>query len=912
MPSPATAPTGPTPVHEVLRTELQALRPEVAVGLGPTLADVYERIGNIDGKAPLSALCLSGGGIRSATFNLGVLQELARLGVLGRFDYLSSVSGGGYIASWLRTWMARDGSAKVIESLRRTPRERNADPLTPEPGPLSHLREYSNYLTPRLGLMSADTWAAAAMIIRNMLLNWLVIVPLLAAALTLPQILLLAFQATTPAPRYTLVWLSLSAAFLAGFGTHVLHRTSGQSRSQARYLWGSVLPIFIACVLLAAAGLGLDVSKLGGGTGGAARLWLFAGLWCVGAPVLGWIAAAFKPAPPGRLPPWWVELLALCGSGAVATTILVGVAYGGQPYLRARLPLYTILTIPLLLGVYLIARVLFVAIGSLAEGRRAQIASPEDAAREWWARLSGWVLISATVWFVLSAVVILGGWGLERFRDTWLPQWLAGIGGVSGLVASLLASSGGTPAGPESTSKTVSLPKRIALAVAAPLFCLCLGIVLAGGTARLGRVITGQPLLLRISSPGHLAEVSETGWWIVALFLMVPTGLVALGFLAGSIVNVNRFSLHGFYRNRLVRAYLGASNPRRNPDPFTGFDPKDNLRMHELWKATETDPSRVATRPLPVVCVALNLTSGEKLAWQQRKAESFSMTPFYCGSFRGGYRRARDYGGQDGVSVGTAVTISGAAANPNMGYHSSPLLAFMMTLFNARLGAWLGNPNEYGNDACNDPGPAQAVVPLVSELFGFADDKSAYVNLSDGGHFDNLGLYEMVLRRCRFILVSDAGQDPACSFEDLGNAVRRVRVDFGVPVEFEQRFRILPRTASGVGAYCAVGKVRYSKVDATPPEKDGDLIYVKPALEAGATPDPCDVYSYKVASKDFPHEATADQWFSEAQFESYRALGSYLISLVAAEEPILDLPALKKRFEEYINGRVAPPPSSAP
>ncbi len=260
-----------------------------------------------------------------------------------------------------------------------------------------------------------------------------------------------------------------------------------------------------------------------------------------------------------------------------------------------------------------------------------------------------------------------------------------------------------------------------------------------------------------------------------------------------------------------------------------------------------------------------------------------------------------------------------------------------MTLFNARLGAWLGNPNLRGNRVCSKPGPRQAVVPLMSELFGVADETAAYVNLSDGGHFDNLGLYEMVLRRCRFILVSDAGQDPACSFEDLGNAIRKVRVDFGVPIEFDhkiqilpraisgvgaycpgvpiecdQGIQILPRTLSGVGAYCALAKVRYSAVDGTPKEKDGDLIYVKPALDCGDIPDPYDVYSYAVKSPQFPHETTADQWFSEAQFESYRALGDHLVSLIGKGRPLPDLPAVKQAFDNYIQSRAVPPPPTAP
>src|SRR6185295_9910671 len=154
----------------------------------------------------------------------------------------------------------------------------------------------------------------------------------------------------------------------------------------------------------------------------------------------------------------------------------------------------------------------------------------------------------------------------------------------------------------------------------------------------------------------------------------------------GRFVNVNRFSLQAMYRNRLVRAYLGASNPRRQPNLFTGFDPDDNLRLHELRD----------NRPFPVIGAALNLVAGQDLAWQQRKAECFTASPLHCGAARLGYRRSQAFGGENGISLGTAVATSGAAANPNMGYHSSPAVTFIMTLFNARLGVWLGNPGPLG------------------------------------------------------------------------------------------------------------------------------------------------------------------------------------------------------------------------
>src|SRR4029077_12084013 len=111
--------SGRATLNEVLCAELEQLRPALLKGIAAkTFADkpheLTENLASIYGRsksASLSAICLSGGGIRSATFNLGVLQGLAKIGLLGKFDYLSSVSGGGYIASWLRTWMSRENIA---------------------------------------------------------------------------------------------------------------------------------------------------------------------------------------------------------------------------------------------------------------------------------------------------------------------------------------------------------------------------------------------------------------------------------------------------------------------------------------------------------------------------------------------------------------------------------------------------------------------------------------------------------------------------------------------------------------------------------------------------------------------------------------------------------------------------------
>ena len=108
-----------------------------------------------------------------------------------------------------------------------------------------------------------------------------------------------------------------------------------------------------------------------------------------------------------------------------------------------------------------------------------------------------------------------------------------------------------------------------------------------------------------------------------------------------------------------------------------------------------------------------------------------------------------------------------------------------MTLFNIRLGWWLGNPGRAGQDAYSRSYPGFAVGPMLAEAFGFTNEQKRYAYLSDGGHFENLGLYEMVLRRCRCLLVSAAGCDETMEFQDLGNAIRTIRIDPGIDINVE-------------------------------------------------------------------------------------------------------------------------------
>ncbi len=153
----------------------------------------------------------------------------------------------------------------------------------------------------------------------------------------------------------------------------------------------------------------------------------------------------------------------------------------------------------------------------------------------------------------------------------------------------------------------------------------------------------------------------------------------------------------------------------------------------------------------------------------------------------------------------------------------------------------------------------------AKEALGQTSDQSEYVYLSDGGHFENLGLYEMVRRRCGTIVVLDGGCDPDFHYDDLGNALRKIRIDLRIPIDFdEERTRPLKERRKR----CAVGTIRYSAVDG--PGTDGRLVYVKPMLLQNEGPD---IASYAAAHPAFPHQGTGDQWFDESQTESYRSLG---------------------------------------
>jgi hypothetical protein len=861
-------------------------------------------------RLDLSALCLSGGGIRSGSFALGVIQGLTDKGLLQNFDYLSTVSGGGYIGSWLSAWLQHRGSEEVLEGLRsqRTDSDR-------EPEAIWHLREYSSYLTPKVGLVSADTWAALAIFLRNMLLNWLIIVPVICLPVILVKIVAAgAHTATFEGLQLASKVVAVACVLLVGLSvSYKFHRLyfvrdiQPAALEQRLFLWFSVVPAVIAgacAAWLANVPQNDPVLLLTGlrQADPASTRWLWTVIPITGAIVYFITALGIRliaarqavrtvrgslresePRSPDKKAAYNIvkDVLSWAVAGFVCGIL---VWLGGWLYGRTRNPLWfgevcpdgagecTQLTLDqqLLLVVFGMPWVLVaMRFGQMFYIMLRSYSPAGDFEREWLGRAGGWHLIAALAWIVLSTVVLLGTILYEFWPH---PNWLGGIGALSGLAVRFLGKSSVTPSTGNATEWR-ALASNIGLGIAGPIFAAVMLILLS---MAFDRVVVGDPfsksaMLTGLTDAFGRSYGDEWAWTVSVVVV-----LIAITVLTDYFINVNRFSLHALYRNRLIRAFLGAGRGQdRRPDGFTGFDQNDNFRVQKLWPP---EP-RVghAWQPFHLINITLNLASSKRLAWQQRKGMSLAVTPLYCGATELGFRRTVEYGDPDGgISLGTAMAISGAAVSPNMGYHSSPSIAFLLTLFNVRLGWWLGNPGRAGADTYTMDAPRFALAPILSELFGLTHEDNRYVYLSDGGHFENLGLYEMVRRRCKWIVVVDGGHDPDRGFADLGNAVLKAWIDLGVRIRFphpgllQAPHKIDPAEVP----YFALGTIEYASddpigVNGDPPQ--GRILYIKPAVRGDEWA--ANLIAYKRAHADFPNQSTANQWFNEPQLEAYRVLG---------------------------------------
>ena len=370
----------------------------------------------------------------------------------------------------------------------------------------------------------------------------------------------------------------------------------------------------------------------------------------------------------------------------------------------------------------------------------------------------------------------------------------------------------------------------------------------------------------------YWASEPPHGMWTV----LVPVGVaVAVGFFA----DLNLVSIHRFYQDRLMETFL--------PNVSGGS------RL-----ATEAEVAPLADfgarRPYHIVNSNVVLVRSDKPRFRGRGGDSFILSPELCGSSATGWLSTEKYNAGR-MMLATAMAISGAAAHPNTGVGGEGptrggLVSFLMAFFNVRLGWWGPNPKPTTGWLRRVSRTPTFVYPGLWSLFRAEslNEDHRWVELTDGGHFENLGIYELVRRRCKVIVVCDAGSDPGFKFADLGNAIERVRADFGVlidlsgehlnalvppkgdpavvddrPVNAERGFLLAP--------ICyPVDADKSASHETRCPGEEGVLIYIKTTLVPGL---PADVYAYKAAHNSFPDQSTVDQFFDEKQFEAYRELG---------------------------------------
>jgi Patatin-like phospholipase len=922
----------------------------------PRMSVAYQEAHYMD----LSGLALSGGGIRSASFNLGLLQALARARILNEFDYLSTVSGGGYIGGWLTAWIKREGDRDDNYGGDRdglTNIERQLDPsrvanakaqrveVPPngvreqEPEPIAHLRAYSNYLAPRPSLMYRDWWVLGAIYVRNCLLNQLILLPAAAVLLLVARLFIAIFYwprdgalLEGPISRGWYAGLALAVLFVvqvAGcYQSWVIHEES-IDHSPRRHLspmevFGvTILPLLLAAVLFSRA-----ITVREGQTFSWSKLLPSVSDWL---PAAGeWLPVAGQPSQSETISAWvdsmgdWIALMSAytlvqAGSSSLfgfinfvrakwtgrrreyARWFLAGIvpgAVGGTliwclGYLLniANVdgdidspPFNFVVVPPLAMGIFVL--VSFVHTGIFGSEWR-------DGTREWWASVCAAVVRSAISWTIVVGIAAYGGWLLSI--QPWLVKALLGASWFTSLWESVRA-------GRIQASALVSRFswKRIAESVAP--YLVVLGALAAVSwllDATLARFPSKNEYSDNIETVGPSLVLTWLGIWSVALVIM------------SFVLGINANSLHAMYRNRLIRCYLGASRQKdskdqalvrgvptnnrgsyRKPNPITGFDPTDDIPLSSLgvgYRDPENSDEREYWGPLLIVNTALNLVSGEELAWQERMADSFVLTPTHCGSRTTGYRRLPK---DAELTLGTAMAVSGAAVSSNMGYQSRRPLAALLTILNIRLGRWFRNPRF---PDWLPVSPRFALPHLVTEMFGMTHSRGRFIYLSDGGHFDNLGVFELVRRRCRFIVASDSAADRKMEFADLSNLIRKCRVDLGIRIEIELKpLRLLDKETFAQSHRLAaqwlstdsvrlqgeerfslnhvvIGAIHYEDVD--PGAAPGMLVYVKSSLTGD---EPADVFQYAEAHPAFPHENTVDQFFDESQFESYRALGYHI------------------------------------
>jgi hypothetical protein len=725
-----------------------------------------------DKPTELFGLALSGGGIRSASFALGLLQALYGFGAFEKFHYLSTVSGGGYIGSaltyfrnvffsdpskpkeYVRDWFPfgylKGADVRAIGA--RT--EKPADPANLRAYEIvSFLRQHASFLTPSRKL---DRPALTAGVLRGLI------------GCVLPYMMILV----------GIFGVALAAGLfdyqigMAGIET-VVALDSLADQKVAFYF--ALLPIGLAATMLA--------------------LTLLSSLWHV-------------------LSSSWASM---------------GVESEAMALARYRS------------GIDCMSFVGFLLL------------------------LSGALILLALLPWLHDYLSSLADHGGEL--PTTFGALFAALAGAAAQIAKLRAIVGGTSSAP-------SLTKNLLMVVA--------GIAFVFGVILLAYIL-GFDLALAARGP---VATTLAGWGLLlstqAITVLVPLLLLLVGLALAFFINVNHASQHRIYRDRLMEVFCAEEQALKQGQ----WCAAEKAQGQDGWLMNMVK----VKKPYHLISTALITTDSNDRKYRGRGGDNFLLSPLYCGSDATGWAKTGTC--MPAISIATAAAVSGAALNAHAGPHGSGGLrnkayAALLSFLGLNLGYWARNPAKF-KDPANPPHfkMPNLIWPGLHNISGRSlNEEGKYVQLSDGGHFENLAIYELIRRKVKFLWVSDAGQDTKFSFEDLSSAIERVRVDFGVNIRFyDEDFdltHLLPNSAitdspaskNFADEYnlarrgYAIGTVEYPD---DKPDDHGVIVYVKSTLTRFL---PGDIYGYKARNADFPHQTTLDQFFDEEQFEAYRELG---------------------------------------
>ena len=357
------------------------------------------------------------------------------------------------------------------------------------------------------------------------------------------------------------------------------------------------------------------------------------------------------------------------------------------------------------------------------------------------------------------------------------------------------------------------------------------------------------------------------------------------------IYSPNANTLHRLYRDRLSKAFLFDPSRREIRNRFdvnlTGVHDRnvgdEQRQQQDLLALDRLKISDIDCKyaPYQIINTALNIRGSKYANWRGRNADFFIFSPKFSGSNATRYVETADLEEHaPDLNLATAMAVSGAAASSNMGSNTIKALTPTLTLLNIRLGFWLTNPTALITGRIRASIARYfEVFYFVKEMLGWLREDDGLVYLTDGGHIENLGIYELLRRRCQLVIAVDAEADPDMNFNALVALERHALIDLGVRVDLPwARIRDATRAASTEIArsggmspsvvppapHCGIGEIEY------PDGRKGMLFYIKSSL----TGDENDgIVDYKRRYPEFPHETTADQFFTEEQFEVYRSLG---------------------------------------